>query len=215
LSYKAFISYSHAHRELLAAALERTLHRFGVPDQERAGLLFFRDTTNLSASPELWPDIVRALDNSEYLVLLASPEAAVSPWVTKEVAHWAKHRDAAHIILLLADGEIAWNTLAGDFDFEKSTALPPTISKVFSGEPRYVDLRGITPRQYDLAYPIFCDAVATIAATLHGKPKEMLFGVYASTRIAAEAARLAAEADISLRDGFPERSLLLSSAACG
>jgi WD40 repeat protein len=213
MKYKAFISYSHTHQLQLAAALEAALHRFGVPSHERAGLHFFRDTTNLSASPELWPDIQKALDDSEYFLLVASPEAAVSDWVGKEVGHWRERRGAAGMILVLAAGEIIWSAALGDFDFEKTTALPGTIGKVFSGEPLYVDLRGVNPHQYDLVYPAFCDPIATIAATLHGTPKDTLFGIYASTRIAAEAARLAAEADLALRDGFPERSLLLSSAA--
>jgi hypothetical protein len=53
MKYKAFISYSHTHRQQLAAALEAALHRFSVPSNERTGLHFFRDTTNLSASKML------------------------------------------------------------------------------------------------------------------------------------------------------------------
>src|SRR5438477_7691112 len=159
LKYKAFISYSHTHRLQLAAALEAALHRFGVPSDQRSGLRFFRDTTNLSASPELWSDIEKALDDSEYLLLVASPEAARSEWVAKEVAQWHRLRGPDRMILVLAEGEIVWDAVTSDFDFQKTTALPRTTSKVFREEPLYVDLRGVNPRQYDLAYPAFCDPI--------------------------------------------------------
>ena len=45
----------------------------------------FRDETSLAASPGLWPAIQAALDASRWFVLLASPEAARSEWVGKEI----------------------------------------------------------------------------------------------------------------------------------
>jgi WD40 repeat protein len=211
MKYKAFISYSHTHRAALAAALEEALHRFGIPDHEREGLRLFRDSTNLSASPELWPDIQRALDESDYFLLLASPEAAASPWVQREVAHWREQRGSEQIILALADGEIAWG--ANDFDFGRTTALPQTISGAFATVPFWVDLRGIKAAQFDVSYPAFGDGVATISARLQGRDKDELIGIYVANRLTAEAERLAAEAELALRDEFPQRSVLLGSKA--
>ena len=86
--YDGFISYSHAVDGRLAPALQRGLHRFAKPWYRLRALRVFRDETSLSATPELWPSIVEALDGSRWLILLASPEAAESPWVNDEVAHW-------------------------------------------------------------------------------------------------------------------------------
>lgn len=88
LRYQAFISYSHAADNRLAPALQVALHKFAKPWYRRRAVHVFRDETNLLASPQLWKNIVRALDQSEYFILLASPEAARSKWIAQEVAHW-------------------------------------------------------------------------------------------------------------------------------
>jgi hypothetical protein len=64
----------------------------------RRALRVFRDDTSLSATPHLWPTIEQALGESRFLILLASPEAAASQWVNKEVDWWLAHRRrrAAH-----------------------------------------------------------------------------------------------------------------------
>jgi len=48
----------------------------------------FRDKTSLAMTPELWPSIEKALSESEYFLLLASPQAAQSQWVQQEVDWW-------------------------------------------------------------------------------------------------------------------------------
>jgi MTH538 TIR-like domain (DUF1863) len=60
----------------------------------RRALRIFRDDTSLSATPSLWPSIEHALGQSRFLILLASPEAATSPWVRKEIAFWLEHKSA-------------------------------------------------------------------------------------------------------------------------
>ena len=86
--YNAFISYSHAADEQLAQALQTALQRFAKPWIRRRALRVFRDDTGLSVNAALWPSIQSALDGSQYFILLASPEAARSEWVNKEVARW-------------------------------------------------------------------------------------------------------------------------------
>src|SRR6516165_5010653 len=86
--YDAFISYSHAKDRRIASALQSAIQRLGKPWYRRRVLRLFRDDTSLSATPALWPAIEQALANSRFLILLASPEGAASPWVTKEVSYW-------------------------------------------------------------------------------------------------------------------------------
>ena len=74
--YKAFMSYSHAADGRLAPALQSALHRFVKPWYRLRTIRVFRDKTSLSANPALWPSIEMALNDSEYFLLLASPEAA-------------------------------------------------------------------------------------------------------------------------------------------
>src|ERR1700686_361087 len=89
--YDAFISYSHAKDKALAAALQSAMQRLGKPWYRRRALRLFRDDTSLSASPHLWPSIEKALGQSRFLILMASPEAAASRWVNQELAWWLDH----------------------------------------------------------------------------------------------------------------------------
>lgn len=213
MRYTAFISYSHGAEAGFAAALESALQRFAPPPQSDAVLRLFRDTSNLSATPGLWPTIQQALDDSEFLLLIASENAARSKWVTDEIQHWRTRHDVERLVIALASGTIAWDDRRGDFDFGRSTALPPSIAGAFAVEPLYVDFRELLPQHYDLSHPTFCDKVATIASTLRRVGKDELFGFHVSRRIGAKAFRLSLEAELALRDGLPERSLLLSQAA--
>ena len=83
--YDAFISYSHAADGKLAPSLQNALHRIAKPIFQFRALNIFRDETSLSATPHLWSKIEEALDKSSYLILLASPAAARSEWVKKEM----------------------------------------------------------------------------------------------------------------------------------
>lgn len=86
--YDAFISYSHTLDGALARALQTGLEQFAKPWYRPRALRVFRDTTSLSANPGLWSSIEKALAHSAWLVLMASPEAARSRWVDREVAWW-------------------------------------------------------------------------------------------------------------------------------
>src|SRR5437762_12109613 len=83
--YDAFISYSHAKDKPIASALQSAVQRLGKPWYRRRALRVFRDDTSLSATPHMWPTIEQALSQSRYFILLASPQAAASKWVMREV----------------------------------------------------------------------------------------------------------------------------------
>ena len=179
MTYKVFISYSHAADDKLAPALQSALHRFAKPFYRLRALRVFRDKTSLHLTPELWPLIQQALAQSEYLLLLASPGAARSQWVQAEVNEWLKLRDGAaeKILLVLTDGEIVWDDAAGDFDWGRTDALPPSLRGVFRREPLYSDLRWArTATDLSLRNPQFLDEVGSLGATLHGKSKDEMIG---------------------------------------
>jgi WD40 repeat protein len=175
--YDAFVSYSHAADGMLAPALRDALQRFAKPRGQLRALRVFRDTTNLAASPGMWSEIEHALMRSRHFLLLASPEAARSSWVTREVAWWLEHRQPSTLLIVLTDGELVWDESAGDFDWERTTALPGVLRGVLAEEPRHVDMRWArTVEQLSLAHPTFVDAVADLAAPLHSRPKDELIG---------------------------------------
>src|SRR5438046_1852793 len=88
MAYDAFVSYSHAADGRLAPAVQTGLQRLARPWYRVRDLRIFRDDPGLTVNPHLWASIVTAMDESAYFVLMASPEAAASPWVNREIEHW-------------------------------------------------------------------------------------------------------------------------------
>lgn len=171
----AFISYSHKRDTALAQALQRGLHRLARPWTRRQVVNVFRDTTSLGANTDLGGSIKRELERSRYFIYLASPAAAESRWVREEIAFWLAHRPMDRFLIAVSDGEIAWDAEAGDFDWSGTTALPEILRGKFRKEPLWVDLTAIRENeQFSLRGPEFRDAVATLAAPLHGRAKDAL-----------------------------------------
>jgi WD40 repeat protein len=175
--YKVFISYSHAADGQLAAALQYGLHRFAKPWYKLRAMRAFRDKTGLAVTPELWGSIQQALDNSEYFILLASPDAAQSKWVEQEVDWWLRNRPTRGLLIVLTGGELAWNRMTADFDWSKTNALPRRLESAFPAEPNYLDLRWAKTRtDLSLRQPKFVEAIASLASTLQGRPLDVLIG---------------------------------------
>ena len=176
--YAAFISYSHAVDGKLAPALQRGLQRFAKRWYELQALNVFRDETSLSTNPHLWASIEAALAKSQYFLLLASPRAAQSEWVAREVAWWTANRPLDRLLLVLTQGRLDWDEGAGDFAWDAETPLPANLRGVFIDNPRHLDLRWAQNAATDLSlqHNRFREAVADLAATLHGRPKEELIG---------------------------------------
>jgi WD40 repeat protein len=190
MKWDAFISYSHAADGRLAPAVQQGLQRLARPWYRRRALHVFRDKTGLSVNPHLWGSIQEALDDSRYFVLLISPQAAASKWVAREVEHWCTHRDPTLILPVLTDGEWAWDDAGGDFDRVRSTAVPPGLRGVFVGEPLYLDLRWAHDEGHlDLRNGRFLDAIADLAAPMHGLSRDDLVGE--DVRLHRRAKRLA------------------------
>ena len=173
-NYDAFISYSHARDRPLATALQSLMQTLGKPWWRRRALWLFRDDTSLSATPHLWGSIVTALDKSRFLVLIASPEAARSPWVDKEVQHWLATKSFETLLIALTAGDIAWNAVNGDFQWSDATPLPPALKGGLPAEPKWIDLRSFREGNPDPRDPKLLDAAADLAAAVHGIPKEDL-----------------------------------------
>lgn len=193
--YDAFISYSHAKDKALAAALQAAMQRLGKPWYRRRALRLFRDDTSLTATPHLWPSIEKALGQSRFLILMASPEAAASRWVNQELAWWLEHKGADTVLIALTSGELDWDSETGDFRSGEATPLPPALAGTFADEPLWIDLRPYretaSPRDAR-----FTDLAASIAAALHGRAKEDLLSL--EVRQQRRALRLAGSAVVLL-----------------
>ena len=175
--FNAFISYSHASDEFRAEGLQAALQLLAKPWHRKQALTIFRDQTDLSVSPHLWDTIEDALARSEYFILLASPRAATSKWIAREVEFWLTHKCVETMILVLTDGELHWDDARGAFDPERSSALPAALAHKYQGAPHYVDLRSFErPAEVSVENQAFSKAIFPLAAKLHHKPVKVLFG---------------------------------------
>ncbi len=173
--YNAFISYSHKADGKLAPALQTALERFAKPWYKVRYLNIFRDENSLSAAPHLWSSIETALSQSEYMVYMASPASASSKWTIKEVAYWVDNKPIEKLLIVLTDGDIAWDDTAKSFRNKDINSLPDVLENRFKEEPFYIDLRSVrTDEDVSLNNPIFKKEVLKLAAQLHGKePKDL------------------------------------------
>jgi WD40 repeat protein len=175
--YRGFISYSRAADDRLAPALQLGLHRFAKPWYRLRAMRVFRDKTGLAVTPALWGSIQKALEDSDYFILLASPQAVQSTWVDQEVDWWLRNRSATHLLIVWTDGELRWDPTVGDFDWNHTTALSRRLENVFREEPNYLDLRfAKTHSDLSLRQPKFLEAIASLSATLQGRSLDELIG---------------------------------------
>jgi WD40 repeat protein len=195
--YDAFFSYSHAADGRLAPSLQTGVQSLARPWYRRRALRVFRDQTSLTATPELWGTIESALETSRFFVLLASPEAAASRWVGKEASWWREHRGPATFLIVLTAGELLWDDVARDFDWNLTDALPESLAGFFEEEPLWVDLRWAHEAEHlSPGNGRFRDHVADLAAPIRGQPKDELLGE--DIRQHRRTIRLATGAAISL-----------------
>ena len=88
----------------------------------------------------------------------------------------AEKKESSTLLIILTAGEIAWDDAAGDFDWSRTRSIPDVLSRVFAQEPLYLDFRQLRASRLSLYDKDFLDHIATIAAPLHGKSKDEIFG---------------------------------------
>ena len=110
-TYKAFISYRHKTLDSsVAVKVQRTIERYTVPKDlrdltggKKIGKVF-RDEDELPLSSSLSDSIVHALDNSEFLIVICTPDLPLSKWCEQEIRHFLSTHDRDHVITVLASG---------------------------------------------------------------------------------------------------------------
>lgn len=114
-TYRAFISYSHADKAC-ADWLHRALEGYRVPGKLVGGTTavgkvparltpIFRDRDELPAAGELSGELHRALQESLFLIVIASPAAASSRWVNEEVRQFKQLHGEGRVLAVIASGE--------------------------------------------------------------------------------------------------------------
>jgi WD40 repeat protein len=113
--YWAFISYSHAD-EAWAKWLHRQLETYRVPRRlvgsegpvgarPRRLMPVFRDRDELSSSSELGRVIDAALQESRFLIVICSPNAARSLWVDAEIRRFKALGRERQVLAMVVEGQ--------------------------------------------------------------------------------------------------------------
>lgn len=139
MKYDAFISYRHTDLDMKTAKkLHNALETFHVPKsvQKKTGKKnikrVFRDQEELPIGSDLNDNISDALRESEYLIVICSPNTPGSYWVNKEIDTFIEMHDRSHILAVLVDGE-------PDESFPKQILINEEGKPV---EPLAADIRG-------------------------------------------------------------------------
>jgi WD40 repeat protein len=110
--YAAFISYRHKEPDIaVARAIHRALETYRVPAyiQKRTGIKrlgrVFRDQDELPLLADLGAGIHQALDRSEWLIVVCSPDLPLSKWCLAEIDYFIRLGRRDRILTVLAAGE--------------------------------------------------------------------------------------------------------------
>lgn len=139
MKYNAFISYRHLELDMyIAKAVHKKLETFKVPRAvaEKTGKKsihrVFRDQEELPIGSDLGDNIKKALQESEYLIVICSPGTPQSYWVQIEIDTFIQMHGREHVLAVLIEGE-------PDESFPKQLLSDDYGNPV---EPLAADLRG-------------------------------------------------------------------------
>jgi tetratricopeptide (TPR) repeat protein len=132
--YRAFISYSHRD-EHWAAWLHKSLETYRVPKQlvgttTAQGIVparlapIFRDRDELASATSLGETLSRALQESQFQIVICSPAAAKSHWVNEEILTFKRLGREGRIFCLLVGGEPGASLVPG---LGEQECFPPAL----------------------------------------------------------------------------------------
>lgn len=114
-AYDAFISYRHSELDMFVASqIHKELEAFRLPknlirDHKIKGKTkitrIFRDKEELPLSTNLSDPILRALEVSEYLIVICTPRLPQSIWCQREIENFIKLHGRERVLAVLAEGE--------------------------------------------------------------------------------------------------------------
>ncbi len=176
--YRAFISYKHGHASYFSEALAQALASYSTNLFESPREIF-RDEDYVKPTADIPTAVNEALADSDYLILLASPEAAHSPWVLSELNIWCEtHNRTDKIIIVHTEGNIETDSHRKCIVWENTDALPHYLRDRISDDPLIIDATALMSDRYlDLEIVPFRDAVNRIVSQFYDLPPVEMSGV--------------------------------------
>lgn len=170
MKYKAFISYRHSPQSRLhAERLESALRRYAKP-LWKPPIAIFRDERVLRPGDDLPSRLREALLNSEFMLYLASKEAASSEWVVDELRIWCDElKRSENLILVHVSDRISVNREADCIVWDKTDAVPAILEKHLNYIPTWADLTWTKKDEHlDLGNAEYRSTINAIVARFRG-----------------------------------------------
>ncbi|MCL1798037.1 MAG: toll/interleukin-1 receptor domain-containing protein [Eggerthellaceae bacterium] len=140
-TYAAFISYRHKPLDTaVAKAIHRQIETYRIPSHIAKKLgkkhlgKVFRDQDELPLTDDLGEGIRQALRNSEWLIVVCSPDTPLSKWCMAEIDYFIELGRRNKILTVLASGE-------PDDSFPLQLRFKEADGKVVESEPLAADVR--------------------------------------------------------------------------
>lgn len=116
IHYNAFISYRHHPVDVkVAEQIHKGLEHYRIPKaikkKNDGKLRLFRDKEELPITSNLTDDITKALENSDFLIVICSTHTKESIWVQREIETFLKTHDHSRVLTVLVDGEDPYDIL--------------------------------------------------------------------------------------------------------
>lgn len=108
--YAAFISYRHQPLDMkVADKVHEMIERYVIPKELRKDSkkhlgIAFRDQEELPLTSDLTGSIYEALDHSQFLVVICTPETPKSQWVAREIEYFINRHSRDRVLTVLAAG---------------------------------------------------------------------------------------------------------------
>lgn len=154
VKYDAFISYRHCeldkfvavnlHKQLEAFKIPKSLINAGKTNGKTKIERVFRDQDELPLTNNLADPITRALQGSEFLIVICSPRLKESKWCLTEIETFISMHGRDHILAVLIEGEPA-DSFPEILRFEERVITDEygyTRLEKFEVEPLAADVRG-------------------------------------------------------------------------
>jgi WD40 repeat protein len=135
-SYDAFLSYSWKSDSKVAPVIQSLIQRFLCPWYKLRAKTLFRDLSCLPAGSSLETELFDRLDRSTHLIVLASPEAAVSQGMEIEARHWFSGPPRkGEVLIIVSSGDCkTWEEI-------RDHLLPPTVRDNLTSPPVWASLQ--------------------------------------------------------------------------
>lgn len=146
--YIAFISYRHTPLSMkVAKKIHSTIEQYNIPRAMRKNGKkhfgpVFRDQEELPVSSNLSSDICNALDHSEFLIVVCTPDTPGSIWVSREIEYFLQNHSRDKVLAVLAQGEPL-----DSFPEQLRTEIDPETGIKREVEPLAADIRGKSDKE--------------------------------------------------------------------